>query len=351
MALTDITRSEILQAAAECDRLGRDPFLQRYGFGRARSYLLLIDGKEYDSKAVVGAAHGYLPGQEPLRARDARLSGGHEHAAELLRNLGFPVVFRVPGTDTTPVELITRVEKLRIGRTSSGPRLYQPITLLWAIGRATRGEPRILSWAETNEALTDLLTRHGMRGERPRPDYPIAALHHAGLWTLQDHSGAVPPAHGDSTLKRWFADQRPSGGLAAPLHDAVHRSGQTRIALIETLVDRFFEGLDETPLLNDVGLYDDTVADDADPGTSIPADPVAMAARYERWCRLVERREESTQGRRQEHVSRDPIRSSTARNAVLFRSQGRCENPPATGSRRMSRTAELPSSKSTTSRR
>ncbi|MGX6741065.1 hypothetical protein [Streptomyces peucetius] len=92
MALNEITRPAILQAVAEYDRLGRDEFLERYGFGPARSYLLQIDGQEYDSKAIVGAAHGYLPGRDPLE-RD-EFSGGKDHAAKLLSELGFDVVVR-----------------------------------------------------------------------------------------------------------------------------------------------------------------------------------------------------------------------------------------------------------------
>ncbi|MET8115553.1 hypothetical protein [Streptomyces prasinus] len=92
MALNEITRSAILQAVAEYDRIGRDTFLERYGFGPSRSYLLEIDGKEYDSKAIVGAAHGCLSGRGPL-GRD-EFSGGKDHAAKLLSDLGFEVVVR-----------------------------------------------------------------------------------------------------------------------------------------------------------------------------------------------------------------------------------------------------------------
>ena len=70
MALPELTRAEILQAVAEYDELGQEAFLEKYKFGVARSYLLVIDGKTYDSKAIVGAAHGFLPGQEPLAASD-----------------------------------------------------------------------------------------------------------------------------------------------------------------------------------------------------------------------------------------------------------------------------------------
>jgi hypothetical protein len=92
MALGDLSsRSAVLQALAEYDHVGRDAFLQRYGFGRARQYLLVHDGRSYDSKAIAGAAHGYqFPQVGPLRAAD--FSGGETTVASKLRSLGFDVI-------------------------------------------------------------------------------------------------------------------------------------------------------------------------------------------------------------------------------------------------------------------
>ena len=59
MALLDLTSHDaVLRAVAEFDALGRDAFLAKYGFRRARGYFLLRDGRSYDSKAIAGAAHG-----------------------------------------------------------------------------------------------------------------------------------------------------------------------------------------------------------------------------------------------------------------------------------------------------
>jgi 5-methylcytosine-specific restriction enzyme A len=74
MALSDITASAIGQAIAEFDHLGQAGFHNKYGFGEARGYFLIEDGKRYPSKAIVGAAHGYLPGKSPL-VKD-QFSGG-----------------------------------------------------------------------------------------------------------------------------------------------------------------------------------------------------------------------------------------------------------------------------------
>lgn len=68
MSLADITRDAVLGVLDEYDRVGRHAFLDRYGCGPVKKYFLTVDVKRYDSKAIVGAAHGRLDGQRPLRA-------------------------------------------------------------------------------------------------------------------------------------------------------------------------------------------------------------------------------------------------------------------------------------------
>lgn len=90
MALSDLTSDAVNAALDEFDSLGREAFLERYGFGPARGYFLVRDGRRYDSKAVVGAAHGKLPGRSALGARD--FVGGETTVGRLLSRLGFTVV-------------------------------------------------------------------------------------------------------------------------------------------------------------------------------------------------------------------------------------------------------------------
>ena len=88
MSFADISsRHAILAAVAEYDQLGPHAFLEKYGFGRARSYFLVIDGREYDSKAIIGAAHGY---QFPQLGRLAatEFSGGAETVQRVLEGFG-----------------------------------------------------------------------------------------------------------------------------------------------------------------------------------------------------------------------------------------------------------------------
>jgi hypothetical protein len=100
MPLSDLTDPKAVNAAMdEFDRIGRDNFLRKYDFGPSRAYFVRRDGKYYDSKAIVGAAHGYqYPQKGQLRAED--FSGGENTVRSRLEALGFPVEVR--GTSERP---------------------------------------------------------------------------------------------------------------------------------------------------------------------------------------------------------------------------------------------------------
>jgi 5-methylcytosine-specific restriction enzyme A len=96
MALADLTRDSVIRAVEEFDSLGREAFLRKYGFGKARDYWLVLDGKNYDSKAIAGAAHQFIAGgSEPLSPD--QFSGGEQTVARVLRRLGFDL--RETGTE------------------------------------------------------------------------------------------------------------------------------------------------------------------------------------------------------------------------------------------------------------
>ncbi|MDS1271583.1 HNH endonuclease [Lipingzhangella sp. LS1_29] len=88
MGLADITEAAVLTAIAECDELGQKRFLESYGYKPACSYVLIHQGREYDSKAIAGVAHKHIHGQ-PLLASE--FSGGDKTVGKRLRALGFVV--------------------------------------------------------------------------------------------------------------------------------------------------------------------------------------------------------------------------------------------------------------------
>jgi 5-methylcytosine-specific restriction protein A len=323
VALRELSRHEILQAVAEYDWLGQDRFLDKYGFGAARSYRLVVDGKTYDSKAIVGAAHGFLTGQRPLAAAD--FSGGAPTVGRLLNGLGFQVTQAVPGL--TAGKLVELLSALRPYRSPAGRQaLYQPLALLWAVGRAHQGLARMAAWSETEPALGEFLERHG---EKPRPHYPVAALYHAGLWDLGGPR-PVPPAHGNAPL-RWFASNQPVGGLTAPVYNLVRYSGEARVAAAAAIVDKYLQDADYDAILADAGLADADVADDEVPAGDVIVARSPLEEEYRRLCGIGAGG--SGRGARfgRPRVSVDILRLESARRAVLLRSEGHCESPRCTG--------------------
>lgn len=91
-------RTAVLEVMAEYDRLGRDAFLAQRGFGRAKWWHVVNDGKQYDSKAIVGAAIGVETGRA-LTAAD--FGGGEGSVVRKLRSLRF-VVIRVGISELSP---------------------------------------------------------------------------------------------------------------------------------------------------------------------------------------------------------------------------------------------------------
>jgi hypothetical protein len=80
-------------AIREFDELGRTAFLSKYGFAKAREYMVResATGNMYDSKAIFGAAYGYaFPDEGPLP--HIAFSGGESTVARVLSDLGFEVI-------------------------------------------------------------------------------------------------------------------------------------------------------------------------------------------------------------------------------------------------------------------
>lgn len=88
VSFDEVRPFHVQRAMQEYNELGGDDFLKRYGFGRATDHLLVHEGREYDSKAILGAALGYATG-EP--ATSEQFNGGRLGAARVLRELGFEV--------------------------------------------------------------------------------------------------------------------------------------------------------------------------------------------------------------------------------------------------------------------
>ncbi|MDL4816597.1 HNH endonuclease signature motif containing protein [Actinomadura opuntiae] len=315
MGLSVITREAVLDAVAECDRLGRDRFLEQYGFERARRYLLHYGGAFYDSKAVVGVAHRYVTGR-PLSAGE--FSGGQQRVGRLLERLGFDVVAEEPSSPRK--RLLEVLGTLRVANTAEGTARHQPITLLWALGRAAHRRPRLVPWWDAHPELRGLMRGYGQPSSNATPEFPVLALARTDLWELQGHVGPIPPAHGRPAA--WLEEQNPSCGLKTWVYELVASNESARAEAVKLLGSTFFDGNIPEGLLEEVGLR-------RAGNTTVGPSPLET---YLRLCRTVEAAEARGDHDRTTRTAREqPVRSAAAVRAVLIRSAGRCENPTCAG--------------------
>lgn len=96
-AIRDLTdRDAVLAAMREFDEIGRDAFLEKYGFGRSQKYRIRHNGRLYDVKAVLAAAYArQFPDREPLTSENS--TSGLRTTVPKAHELGFEVDGAVDG--------------------------------------------------------------------------------------------------------------------------------------------------------------------------------------------------------------------------------------------------------------
>ena len=88
-----VTRTDVLRAIQEYDRLGPERFFSEHGFGPTTTYELVWDERHYPSKAILGTAYEFATGQ---RLSSGDFEGGKNGAVRVLGKLGFTVQARRP---------------------------------------------------------------------------------------------------------------------------------------------------------------------------------------------------------------------------------------------------------------
>jgi len=86
-----VTRTEVLRAIQEYDRLGPEAFFSAHGFAPTTTYVLVWDERRYPPKAILGTAYEFATGQ---RLASGDFEGGKSGAVKVLGELGFTVRLR-----------------------------------------------------------------------------------------------------------------------------------------------------------------------------------------------------------------------------------------------------------------
>jgi hypothetical protein len=93
VAWEPVTRTEVLRAIAEYDRVGPEAFFAAHGFAPTTTYDLVWEERRYPPKAILGTAYEFATGD---RLGSGDFEGGKSGAVKVLGRLGFTVEARQP---------------------------------------------------------------------------------------------------------------------------------------------------------------------------------------------------------------------------------------------------------------
>jgi 5-methylcytosine-specific restriction protein A len=113
----------------------------------------------------------------------------------------------------------------------------------------------------------------------------------------------------------------------------VSKSPEALAAAVNVLVETYFVGTDATELLAELGLSESVDRSPAEIAFASLAEKQqrSLAREYQRLCGRADIYWQGRDDKRTTRTSSVPIRHGDARQAVILRSQGHCENPRCTG--------------------
>ncbi|AIB12899.1 hypothetical protein ABAZ39_13050 [Azospirillum argentinense] len=163
-------------AVAECKAMGRQAFLEHYGFRMAREYLLEDADGHYDSKAIAAVAFGYQhPEIGPLASNQCSGGKGHGHAGWALHRLGFAVAGMAANRNEWPLAEVEAAVDAYLGvlqrQDSGAPFSKKAVVQAVAAALGTRTEKAVEYKFLNISAVMASLGRPWVQGWAPLGNY------------------------------------------------------------------------------------------------------------------------------------------------------------------------------------
>jgi putative restriction endonuclease len=183
-------------------------------------------------------------------------------------------------------ELERRIAGLNVWRRGDQRAPHKPLLVLYALGRALRGEPRLVSYAEVGQRLADLLVEFGPPRRSVHPEYPFWRLQHDAIWEVESEG---PMSHRQGHVdpkKSELLARSACGGFTSDVHRLVSRSPALAHRLANLLLEAHFPDSMHEDILAATGLDVEPPVERFEPA-SPPRDPAfrrAVLVAYEQQC-------------------------------------------------------------------
>jgi putative restriction endonuclease len=131
---------------------------------------------------------------------------------------------------------------------------HKPLLLLYALGRCSRNEPRLVPYADVDRDLRALLVQFGPRRKSQHTEYPFWRLRNDSLWELHGAELVQPRASNNDAKKSELLKHRVEGGFPEPIFAALRANPRLLGAVAQGLLDDSFPPSMHEDILSAVGL-------------------------------------------------------------------------------------------------
>jgi putative restriction endonuclease len=149
-------------------------------------------------------------------------------------------------------ELKEKISNIRTWQRGDIRAPHKPLLLLYTLGRLSRGEPRLVSYAEVKEDLRKLLIEFGPYRKVHYPSYPFVKLCNDGdFWQLEGNQVL-------NTTKDWsdreLTDNHTFGGFTEEVYTVLKNDRKLLHELARLILDQYFDDTLQQDILAQVGL-------------------------------------------------------------------------------------------------
>ena len=150
-----------------------------------------------------------------------------------------------------PEKLKRTIANLKIWQRGGQRAPHKPLLILYALGRLTRGEPRLMSYARVKDDLKELLFEFGPQRATYAPEYPFIRLTNDGLWNI---SGLEILNTRKDWTERELIENQTSGGFTEPVYQLFQSNPPLVEEVASYILKQNFPDTIHQDILDQVGL-------------------------------------------------------------------------------------------------
>jgi putative restriction endonuclease len=150
--------------------------------------------------------------------------------------------------------IVVAFEQIKIWHRRGERAPHKPLLLLVALGRVSKGNPRLEEFSSYQEMMRSLLSKYAPQRRSIHSEYPFWRLQTDGLWEVQPRDGLRIRKINKDPLKSELLEKRVKGGFKEEVWLALKNDPTLLKRVVQILVTKHFPPIQHDSVIADVGF-------------------------------------------------------------------------------------------------